>query len=93
MVASGNLGAQAVIAFDIGLGFAMQGQRLRSIQWRPADHLAIDQAVQQVQDMGFGRHAFGQGQFHGGEHGLFVVVQDEGKDIDHLAITPGLRSM
>lgn len=48
MVASGNLGAQAVLAFDIGLGLAVQDQRQWRIQWRPADHLAVDQPVQQV---------------------------------------------
>ena len=52
-MASGNLAAQAVIALDISLGFTAQDHCLRGIQWRPADHLAIDQAMQQVQHMGF----------------------------------------
>ncbi len=90
MATSCDLGAQAVIAFDIGLGLAVQGQRLWGIQWRPADHLAIDQPVQQVQDMGLGRHALGQCQLHGGQHGLFVMLQNEGKDIDHLTIAARL---
>ena len=86
MAASGDLGAQAVIAFDVRLGLTAQDQCLRRVQWRPTNHFAIDQPVQQVQHMGFGRHAFGHGQFHGGEHGLFVMLQHEGQDIDHLAI-------
>ena len=27
--------------------------------------------------MGLGRHALGQRQFHGGQHGLFVVLHDK----------------
>jgi hypothetical protein len=87
MAASCYLSAQAVITFDIGLGFTVQGQCLRGIQRRTAHHLAVDQAVQQVQHMGFGRHTLGQCQLHGCENGLFIVMQHEGKDIDHLAIT------
>lgn len=37
--------AQGVIAFDIGLGFALQGQCLRGIQRWTIDDLAVDQAV------------------------------------------------
>ena len=89
MAASCYLGAQAVIALDIGHGLAMQDQRLWRIQWRPADHLAVDQAVQQVQDMGLGRHTLSQRQLHSGEHGLFIVLQYEGENIHHLPITTG----
>ena len=45
MAALHDLGKQVVIACDIGLGFAVQGQRLRGIQWRTAHHLAVNQAV------------------------------------------------
>ncbi|SEO34479.1 hypothetical protein SAMN04488103_1261 [Gemmobacter aquatilis] len=76
MAAPCDLGAQAVIAFDIGLGFTAQDQCLRRIQWWPANHLAIDQPVQQIQHMGFGGHASRQGHFHCGQHSLFIVVQD-----------------
>ena len=37
--------------------------------------------------MGLGRHALGQGQFNGGENGLFVVLQHQGQNIDHLPVT------
>ena len=50
MATSCGLAAQAVPALDIGLGLAVQDQRLRGIQWRPTNYLAIDQPVQQVQD-------------------------------------------
>ncbi len=36
--------------------------------------------------MGLGRHAFGQGKFDRGQHRLLVVMQDQGQDIDHLAV-------
>lgn len=45
MAASGDLGAQAIIAFDIGFGFAAQDQCLRGIKRRPANRLAINQPV------------------------------------------------
>ena len=41
MAAPDDLGAQAIIAFDIGLGFMVRDQRLRGIKRRPANHLAI----------------------------------------------------
>ena len=62
---------------------------MRRVQWGTAHHLAVDQAVQQVQHMGLGRHALGQRQFHGGQHGLFIVVKHEGEDIHHLPIPTG----
>ena len=40
--------------------------------------------------MGLGWHAFGQGQFNGGENGLLIVLEHQGEDIDHLAVTAGL---
>ena len=36
--------------------------------------------------MGFRRHAVCQCQFHGGELGLFIVVQHKRQNIDHLTI-------
>ena len=89
MAASGDLGTKAVIALDIGFGFAVQGQCLWGIKRRPANHLAVDKAVQQVQHMGLGRHALGQCKLHGGEHGLLIVVQHQGEDVHHLPIAAG----
>ena len=89
MAASVYLGAQSIIALDIGLGFAAQDQCLRRIEIRSTGRLAVDQAAQQVQHMGLGRHTLCQGEFHGGQHGLLIMVQDKRKDIDHLAITTG----
>ena len=39
--------------------------------------------------MRFGCHTRTQGQFHSTEYDLFVVLKDEGKDVDHLTITAG----
>ena len=89
MAASDDLGTQAIIAFDIGLGFMMQGQRLRGIQRRPIDCLAIDQSVRQVQHMGLGGHARCQSHFHCGQNSLLIMVQDERQDIDHLSVATG----
>lgn len=89
MTAPCNGGAQAVIALHIGLWLTAQGQGLRGIEGRPANDLSIDQPVQEVQHMGLGRHALGQGQFHRGKHGLFVVLKNQGENVDHLAVPAG----
>lgn len=93
MAAPRDPGAQAVIALDVGLGFTVQGQCLRCIQWRPADHLSIDQTVQKAQDMGLGWYTLRQGQFHGGQQGLFIVVQHRARMSTMSRSPPGLRSM
>ena len=36
---------------------------------------------------GLGRDALGQGHFHGDQHGLLIVVQDQCQDIDHLPVS------
>jgi hypothetical protein len=40
--------------------------------------------------MGFGGHAAVQRQGDGGQHGLFVMVQDQSKDLDHLPVATGI---
>jgi hypothetical protein len=42
--------------------------------------------VQQVQDMRLGRRAGLHRQFDGGEHSLFVMLEDQGQNLDHLAV-------
>ncbi|CUX06193.1 hypothetical protein AGR1C_pAt40276 [Agrobacterium fabacearum TT111] len=39
--------------------------------------------------MRFGCHARIQGQFHSAKDDLFVMMEDESKDIGHLTITAG----
>ena len=93
MAAPRDVGTQAIIAFDIGLGFMVQEQRLRGIKRRPIDCLAIDQSVQKVQHMGLGRHTCCQGHFHRSQHGLLIVMQDQRQDVDHLSVATGRRSI
>ena len=40
--------------------------------------------------MGLGWNACLQGHLHGQEHGILIVLQDQGKDVDHLAVTARL---
>ena len=56
----------------------------RRVRW-----LAVDQAVQ----MGLRRDAGLQRQFDGGKHGLFVMLEDQGQDLDHLAVAARRLSM
>jgi hypothetical protein len=78
--------AQRVVALDVSLRFVRQGQRLRRLYRRRVHWLPVDQAMQQVQNMRLGRDASLQRQFDGGEHGLFVVLENESQDLDHLAV-------
>src|ERR1700687_376323 len=78
--------AQGIVALDVGPWVGRQRQSLgrlyrRRVRWSP-----IDQAVQQVQDMGLRRGAGLQRQFDGGEHGLFVMLEDQRQNLDHLAV-------
>ena len=42
--------------------------------------------MQQVQDVRLGRHASLQRHLDGREHGLFVVLEDEGQNLHHLSV-------
>lgn len=39
--------------------------------------------------MGLGRDAFGQSHLHSNQHRLFIMLQDQRQNIDHLAIAAG----
>jgi hypothetical protein len=78
--------AQGVIPLDVGLRLGGQGQSLRRLYRRRIHGLSVDQPMEQVQDMRLGRDASLQRQFDGGEHGLFVMLKDQGEDLDHLAV-------
>src|SRR5271156_4983694 len=78
--------AQGIVALDVGPWFGSQRQSLRRLYRRRFRWLPVDQAVQQVQDMGLRRDAGLQRQFDGGEHGLFVMLEDQGQNLDHLAV-------
>src|ERR1700735_654019 len=78
--------AQGVVALDVRLRLGGRRQSLRLVYHRRVRWLSVDQAVQQVQDMGLRRGAGLQRQFDGGEHGLFVMLEDPGEDLDPLAV-------
>ena len=78
--------AQRVVALDVGLRFVRQSQSLRRFYRRRVHRLSVDQAVQQVQNMRLRWRAGLQRQFDGGEHVLFVMLENQGKNLDHLAV-------
>jgi hypothetical protein len=41
--------------------------------------------------MRLGRRAGLQRQFDGGEHGLFVMLEDQGQNLDHLSVAWRLK--
>ena len=67
-----------------------QHQCLWRIDGRNTRLLAIDQAVQDVEDMGFCWGTRLQRQFDRAQYGLLVMVQNEGEDLHHLPITARL---
>src|SRR3984957_8782540 len=78
--------AQRIVAFDIGLGLGGERQSIRRLYDGWVDWLAVNQPVQQVQDVRLGRRAGLQSQFDGSEHGLLVMLEDESQNLDHLAV-------
>jgi len=78
--------AEGVIALYVGPRFTAQGQGLRRRYGRRRCRLGIDQTVQKIEDVRLGRNAAYQRHFYSTQHGLFVVLQHQGQDLDHLAI-------
>ena len=76
--------AQRVVALDVGVWFLGQAQGLRSTHDRRCDRLAVDQPVQEIEDVDLGRHAGRQRHVHCRQHDLLVMLQDEGQDLDLL---------
>ena len=46
--------------------------------------------MQQIEDVGLGRDAGLEGHVDSAQHDLFIMLEDQGQDLDHLAITAGL---
>src|SRR3546814_15394436 len=57
------------------------------MDWGCLWSLAIDQAVQNIEDVGFGRHPGFKGQFDCAEYTLLIMLSNEGEDFDHLPVT------
>ena len=80
------LATQRVVARDVGLRFLAQGQSLGRIDQRDLGAFAIDQTVQEVEDMGLGRNAGIECDLDGTQDRLLVVVQDKRQDLHHLPV-------
>ena len=80
------LATQRVVALHIGFGFLAQGQGLRRIDQRHRSLFAIDQSMQEIEDMGLGRNARLKRDLDGTQDRLLVVVQHQRQDLYHLPI-------
>src|SRR5580698_1148356 len=85
--------AQRVVALDVSLWFVRQSQSLRRLYRRRVHRLSVDQAVQQVQNMRLRWRAGLQRQFDGGEHGLLVVLENQGGISTISRSPPGVLSI
>lgn len=83
MATSHDPNTQTIVALDVSLGFAQLGQRLWCVDIGTISGFAVDQPMQQVQHMRFGRHALIQRQFHSSDDNLFVVMEYQSEDPDH----------
>ncbi len=84
------LPAKGIVTLDIGHRFADQPERL----WRPHRQrrglFGVKEPVQQVEDMGLGRHPGIERHGNRCEHSLFVMMQDQSQNLDHLAVTASM---
>ena len=84
-----HLPAQGVVAPDVSLRFVPQTERQWGIDYGTAGRLAIDQAVQDVEDMGLGGRPRIERQFDRAKHYLLIVLEHQREDLDHLPVTAG----
>ncbi len=78
---------EVIVAVDIGLRSCFQGQGFRRVDLWKIGLFAVEQSVEEVQDVCLGRHASFQRQLHGAQNSIFVVMQNQGQDIDHFPVT------
>ena len=69
--------SQAVIAIDVGLWRCLQCQCVRRIDFGVIRWSAVDQSVQQVQNVHLGGHACFQRQFHRTQHIRLLVLENQ----------------
>jgi hypothetical protein len=79
---------QRVVAPHIGFGLFAKAQGLWSIDWGSRWCLPINQAMQDIENMGFGSDPVLECDFNSAQDSLFVMVQDKGQDFDHFVVTP-----
>ncbi len=77
---------QGVVTLDIGHWLPRQAQSLGRVDRRCRRRFTVGQPVQNVDDMGLGRKARLERQFHSAEHGLLVMLEHQGQDLDHLPV-------
>ena len=77
---------KVVVSPDVGLRLGRERQGVGRIDGQRVDWLAVDQPVQQVEDVRLGRHASLQRQFHGSQYSLLVMLKNESQNLDHLAV-------
>src|SRR5579863_1585623 len=77
---------KGVVSPDVGLRLGRERQGVGRIDGQRVDWLAVDQPVQQVEDVRLGRHARLQRQFHGSQYSLLVMLKNESQNLDHLAV-------
>lgn len=78
---------QRVVAADIGFGLLAEAQGLWSIYRGSRWSLPIDQAMQDIENMGFSCNPVLEGEFNSAQDSPFVMVQDKGQDLDHLPVS------
>src|SRR3546814_5777490 len=61
-----------------------EAQGLRGIDWGCRWSLAIDQAVQNLEDLGFGRHPGFKGQFDCAEYSLLIRSEEHTSELQSL---------
>ena len=81
--------SELVVAHDVGLGLNDQGQGL----WRMDGfglRCSINEAVQDIDDVGLAGCTILQGQLDSSQDSLLIVLQHQGKDLDHLTVATRL---
>src|SRR6185437_1959253 len=77
---------KGVVSPDVGLRLGRKREGVRRIDGQRVDWLAVDQPVQQVEDVRLGRRASLQRQLHGSQYSLLVMLKNESQNLDHLAV-------
>ena len=73
--------SQPIILIHIGLRCGAQGQCAWWIDLWMIGRFAIHQPMQEIEDVGFCRHACLQSHFHSAQNSLLIVLQNQGPDV------------
>ena len=77
---------QGIVAPDVGDGLLGKAQGLWCINRRWWCHLAVGQPVQDIENVGLGRHPSLKGQLDSAKHRLLIVMQHQRQDLGHLPV-------